>query len=95
MPVGIVSDFFKASEFAESVTLAGFPVVAIFDSAYEFGDVGGTGMASVAPVLTLATSNVPANPVGVIAIVQSISYRIAAHEPDGTGVSMLMLERTT
>lgn len=75
-------------------TLAGLPISGIFDSAYQLGDVGSSGMASTAPVLTLATSDVPASPVGTSVVVNAITYTVAAHEPDGTGLSRLLLERS-
>jgi len=67
-------------------------VPAIFDSAYTLASVGPYGMASSQPMLTLATADVPATPVGKPAVVNDIAYTIAAHEPDGTGVSRLLLE---
>lgn len=85
--------FFNTGDFATSATLAGVAVKGIFDKAYQFGDVGGSGMASTAPVLTLATANVPASPVGAAVVVSGVSYTVAAHEPDGTGVSLLLLEK--
>jgi hypothetical protein len=53
------------------------------------------GIASTQPTLTLPTASVPANPVGVTAVVASVTYTVAEHQPDGTGVSMLYLERTS
>lgn len=70
-------------------------VPAIFDNAYALGNVGSMGAAGAQPILTLATTNVPANPVGTLAVVNGITYSVAAHEPDGTGVSTLYLERTS
>jgi len=75
-------------------TVGGQSIEGIFDNAYLQGEVGGNGMAGAQPMFTLATSNVPANAVGASLVVNATNYRIAAHEPDGTGVSTLMLERT-
>lgn len=87
--------FFQLADFAVDATLAGLPVVGIFDLAYQLGNVGGTGMASTAPVFTLSTASVPASPIGLTMVVNLISYIVAAHEPDGTGISLLMLERVS
>jgi hypothetical protein len=87
-----LSVFFNAAEFADSATLAGVAVAAIFDKAYTSAGVGAYGMAGTAPALTLATASVPADPVGLAAVVGGVSYTVAAHEPDGTGVSVLLLE---
>lgn len=90
-----LSAFFNtATGFAQTVTVAGLSVSAIFDNGATMGDVGLLGMASTAPTLTLATADVPASPVGVAVVVGSASYLVAAHEPDGTGISRLVLEST-
>lgn len=85
--------FMNASEFgATTCTLNGAAVAAIFDAAYALSTVGPYGMAGTQPVLTLATASVPATPVGATAVVNGATYTVAAHEPDGTGISRLMLE---
>lgn len=86
------SAFMNTAEFATSVTLNGVTVPAIFDAAYALGSVGAYGMASTQPSLMLATADVPADPVGKTAVVGTVSYLVVAHEPDGTGVSRLLLE---
>lgn len=80
------------ADFGQSATVGGVVVSAIFDAAYSPGTVGVTGMASSQPMLTLPTANVPANPVGTAVVVGAVNYTIGAHEPDGTGISCLMLE---
>lgn len=87
-----LSAFFDTSEFASTVTLNSVSVTAIFDAPYAAGSVGGFGMASTQPSLTLPTANVPTDPVGKTAVVNSVNYVVVAHEPDGTGVSRLLLE---
>lgn len=91
-----LTPFFNTAEFASDATLDGVAVRGIFDNAYQLGDVGGQGMASTAPVLTLATTDVPANPMGKSVVVNSVSYVIAAPpEHDGTGVTLLLLKKAT
>lgn len=90
-----LSAFFNPAEMADSITLNSVAVSAMFDNGYALGNVGSMGAAGAQPILTLATTNVPANPVGTLAVVNGITYSVAAHEPDGTGVSTLYLERTS
>lgn len=71
----------------------GVTVGGIFDSASTLGDVGLMGMASTQPQLTVPTSALSSDPVGQTAVIGGVSYLVAAHEPDGTGVSVLRLER--
>lgn len=73
-------------------TLNGVAISAIFDNGYSLGSVGPMGMASTQPSLTLPTASVPANPVGLTVVVGGVSYLVACHEPDGTGISRLLLE---
>lgn len=91
-----VSAFFSVDEFARTVQLAGAPVVALYDNGYALGSVGTAGMASSGPALTLATADVPANWLGATALVPvgagTATYQVVAHEPDGSGVSILRLE---
>ncbi len=87
--------FFEESEFAVQATVDGQSMSVIFDSAYALGDAGPYGMSSVAPVVTLPTSNVPINPVGKSVVINLKSYLVTVHQPDGTGISTLMLEAAT
>lgn len=84
--------FDTTTGFAQNATLAGGAVAGIFDNAFALGSVGPYGMASTQPTLTLATTSVPADPVGAACVVGGINYVVAAHEPDGTGISRLILE---
>lgn len=79
-------------EFAITATLAGATVLAIFDDAHEVGSVGSVGMAASQPMLTLRTSDVPADPVGASVVIGASAYTVAEHRHDGTGVSQLLLE---
>ncbi len=96
-----LSAFFDTDEFAVNATLDGVAVRVIFDRAYQFGDVGGAGMASTQPVATIATSAVPSTVVGKALVVlgsqpgipSPLSFTVAANEPDGTGVTQLFLEK--
>ena len=88
-----LSAFFSTAEFATAATLNGVAVAGIFDTPLALGVVGEYGMASTQPAYTLPSVSVPANPVGLALVIGATSYVVAAHEPDGTGVSRLLLER--
>lgn len=77
---------------SDVVAIGGDIVPALFENGFAFGNVGLIGMASSQPSITLKTSDVPSNPVGTAVTVNATSYLVAAHEPDGTGMSRLMLE---
>lgn len=91
--MALVEDFTAfMADFAIEVTLDGGQVRAIFDNGASLNRVGDAGMANTQPMLTLPTADVPASVVGASAVVSSTAYVVAAHEPDGTGMSTLLLE---
>lgn len=65
---------------------------AIFDNNYALGAAGPFGIASSGPQLTCATAQIPADPVGLAVTVGGRGYLVAEHQPDGTGMSTLILE---
>ncbi|MEN9885766.1 MAG: hypothetical protein RL758_344 [Pseudomonadota bacterium] len=79
------------ADFGVPATLNGAAVTGIFDAAYAVGNVG-IGMAGTQPVFTLATSGIVGEAVGQTLVVNAASYVVSAHEPDGTGMSRLLLE---
>lgn len=80
------------ADFGVAATLDGNAVRGLFDNGYAQGNVGMLGMATTQPTLTLASTDVPADPVGAAVLVGVAAYVVAAHEPDGTGVTRLLLE---
>lgn len=80
------------ADFGVLVTLGAATVPAIFDNGYTLGAAGPFGMATTGPQLTCATAQIPADPVGLAVTVGGRSYLVAEHQPDGTGMSTLILE---
>lgn len=81
------------NEFAVQCTVNGATRRGILDTPYRLGAIATAGIAAAGPTLTLATADVSADPVGQAVVVNATNYVVAAHEPDGTGVSVLVLER--
>jgi hypothetical protein len=80
------------SDFATPATLAGTAVRGIFDNAFSLGQVG-IGMAATQPTFTLPSASVLGEAVGQSLVIGANTFYVAAHEPDATGVSRLLLER--
>ena len=88
-----LSPFFDTTTgFAQTATVAGQSVAVLFGDAYAAGNVGMLGMAGNQPAITLKTADVPASPLGATVVVNATTYLVAAHEPNGSGVSRLILE---
>ncbi len=82
------------ADFGLDCVLAGSTVRAIFDAPGQVQPLGIAGMATVMPQITLPTASVPAAPVGVpVDVPGQGRFQVAEHQPDGTGVSVLLLER--
>lgn len=80
-------------EFTVQCTVNGVTRRGIFDTPYKLGAVASAGISALGPTLMLPTSQVSADPVGQAVVINATNYVVAAHEPDGTGVSVLVLER--
>ena len=85
------STFF--TDFAVPCTVGGVAMPAIFDAPGAQGNAGLLGMSTTAPALLVQTSLLAGDPVGQSVAVNSASYLVAAHEPDGSGLSRLLLEQ--
>ena len=85
-PLGLMA---AVGDLAEPATVAGRPVRALFDAAYA--DV--LGVASIAPALTCASADVAHAVRGSAVTVRGVAYTVANLQPDGTGVTVLILER--
>lgn len=75
-----------------AITLAGNPVTADFCEAYTQAHFDGLAAESRSPQLTLASAEVPGGVRGQTVIVNSTSYTVTSHKPDGFGLSTLTLE---
>lgn len=89
--------FFSTAEFADPATLNGVGVTGIFDNGYESAGAGLSGMSSSQPAFTLPASSVPAGSVGkTLAVSTGVgvgNYKVVEVQPDGTGLTVLLLER--
>ena len=86
-----LSVFMNVAEFAETATLDGVVVHGLFDAAYMQAFDGMAGTAS-AFTLTSASCNTTTN--ASVLVLGGKTYRVRSVQPDGTGISVLILERT-
>lgn len=67
----------------------------IFRDPYATADLG-IDLSSTAPSVTVDTSAVPSDPIGMpVQIVDGAAFRIADHKPDGTGLTVIVLEKAS
>lgn len=81
--------FLAPGDFARAVTVKSTSLNAIFDAAYaEDFDIEGAS-----PRLTCASADLPADLAhGDSAVVGSTTYKVRNIQPDGTGITVLVLE---
>lgn len=77
------------ADFGVSAKVGATVITGIFDNAEAdtFGLVANTRS-----VLTVATEDIPAAAVGTSVVVNGTTYTIAELQPDGTGITRLMLK---
>lgn len=77
------------ADFGQPVRVGSIVVNAIFDNAESdsFGIV-----ANSRPMLTVATKDIPCAAIGTAVMVGTTQYTIAELQPDGTGVTLVMLK---
>lgn len=96
---------FKRLSNAVATFAGGEQVAGIFDEPYARADVGFMDAASTRPTFTLPTAALSAGPdwIGLFAgefdavdlrlSLRGVDYVVVGHEPDGAGVSRLLLQR--
>jgi len=83
--------FMNIAEFAETATLDGVVVHGLFDGAYTQAF---DGMAATASAFTLASADCSSTTTASVLVHGGKTYRVRSVQPDGTGISLLLLERT-
>lgn len=80
------------ADFGDGGTLAGAAVRVIFDapSATELGSVA---MATQVPQAQIVSASVPGAVYGASLVIPQGSFTVLEHIPDGTGMSLLVLQR--
>lgn len=86
-----LSAFFDvAGGFAVNATIGGLPVAGIFDNGYQAA-LGGM-LENTAPTFIAPTASVSALVQGSALTINATAYKVATVQPDGTGVTTLVLE---
>lgn len=89
------NEFFDLDDFAETVTLNGTPVKAIFDKPRVQYQEGFAQVVGNYPQLTVQTVDVEAAEIeqGSAVSVRNTSYTVADIDDDGTGITVLFLHK--
>jgi len=84
-----LSEFLDATEMADNATIGSATVAGIFDN--QFVEVH--GIEGVRPVFTCDESDVSSIAHGDALTIKTVSYKVAGVQPDGTGLTSLILEK--
>ena len=88
-----LSAFFSAAQFATPATLGAAAVLGIFDRPYVEASLGLSSMASARATYTLPTAQAGAAIDQTLVVDGVGSFTVVESRPDGTGVTVLELER--
>jgi hypothetical protein len=93
-------------DFGVSGTVAGLPVVGLFDNAYAQAAIGMVGLGGTRYAYTCSSLQLPADPIGASVTIPDVlsnwqqyfcspphaGFVVVDSEPDGTGLTLLHLE---
>jgi len=74
------------------VNMGGVDLPCLFSDPLENIKLLGSDIQASQPTLVLATQNVPVDVVDMALVVNAVNYTVAVHNPDGFGLSTLLLE---
>lgn len=74
-------------------TINSVDIDVIFDDHYEVADNGFSGFAATAPAIHCLSSEISAVVFDEAVVVNGVNYKVAGIEPDGNGVTTLILKK--
>jgi hypothetical protein len=85
------------ADFGDDGTLGGAPVRGIYDGPGATASLGGMAAVATDPQYQLPTAQVPASSYGATLVILTGlgagNYKVREHQPDGTGMSLLLLTK--
>ena len=89
-----LSDFFNADTPGYAAASWNSTTVdGIFDKEFELAELGDIGVEGTAPVFTCALSDIVGIAQGQAFVVGGVNYTVVRAQPDGTGVSTVILRK--
>lgn len=85
--------FTNPKYFGQSVTIGGTPVNVIFDSSYVAVDAAGIAAESSSPAIIGRDSDLSGYSHDAAVVVAGVNYKIVERQPDGTGMTTIILRR--
>ncbi|MCF6147274.1 MAG: hypothetical protein E3K37_01300 [Candidatus Kuenenia sp.] len=86
---GDLDTFLDTDDFGTAITYGGNTIYGIFDSAYESAD----GVESSGPQVVVKSSDVPVIAHGAAMVIAGTTYYVINAQPDGTGISVILLSK--
>lgn len=76
-----------------TATIGAASVDVIFDNAHAGQQIGTLMIEATGPIITCKTTDLPTTPRNTPITVRSVNYLITEHQPDGTGMSVCLLQK--
>jgi hypothetical protein len=83
--------FLNSNEFAVDVTYQSATIKGVFDAPFESAVEGEMGIESTLPQVLVKTSDVASAVHGQTMTINSVVYQIIGIQPDGTGMTLILL----
>ncbi len=85
--------FLNIDEFAETITYKGAPIKGIFDNAFVVDSQDGVEVETVQPQVIAKTSDISTLVHGDTMTISSVVYNVVGIQPDGTGITIVLLSQ--
>lgn len=89
-----LSSFTDPNEFGVTVLIDGLPVNGVFDHAHVLVPGGAVGVSSVSPIVQVSDADITNVVFDSDLVWGARQYKVVDIQPDGTGMTMLVLKRT-
>ncbi|MCP4989340.1 MAG: hypothetical protein GY928_25775 [Colwellia sp.] len=83
--------FINTDEFAVDITYNSTTIQGVFDNEFSSAVEGEMGIESTVPQVMVKTSDVASVVHGEVMIIESVNYNIIGIQPDGTGMTLILL----
>ena len=87
------SVFTNPKEFGDTATIGATPVNGIYEHQYVETTINSVPVAGEHPTFGCAVADLPAYTYGTVLTVDGVTYKIRNWQPDGTGWTILILEK--
>lgn len=80
-------------EFGKTATVGGVDITVIFDAAFAGVEAFGVTVETDSPLMVAKSTDVASVARGASVVIESVTYKVTGIQPDGTGITAVILSR--